>query len=157
MNKKFVIIKDTREKQSWQFNKTQYCAGMEIDTLTTGDFTIRGLENILSLERKASTSEIATNLFEKRFYNELKRGQQLKYFFIVCEFTLEDVINFPYNSTIPNRFWKKLRMNSGLMLKKLLEIEIKYNAKIIFAGKHGQKVALAILKQMAELYAEKII
>ena len=73
--KNYTVIKDTREQDGWIFAPYDRCEGMEVDTLHTGDYTLKGFEDIVCVERKASVSEIATNLGKKKkaFYNEMER------------------------------------------------------------------------------------
>ena len=52
---KYVILKDTREKNGWSFNTFDKCLAVARWGLKTGDYTARGLEKDLVIERKAST------------------------------------------------------------------------------------------------------
>lgn len=155
--KKIEIIRDKQEKVNyWDFSPDNLFKGTASETMLTADYTIRGLENIFCIERKASSGEIAGNLYTKQFENELKRMEKFKHAFVVCEFLLEDLFNFPYGSGIPKIIWNKLRTNSGGLLKRLFELEVKYKCKFIFAGQHGKEVATILFKQMAELYEKEI-
>lgn len=157
--KTFTVIRDTQEKKGyWQFNKSEYCAGTIDRSLDTGDYTLEGMEDIFSIERKASTGELAGNVLTKRFINELKRANQLKHFFILCEFNIKDVLSFPFNSNIPPRVWPKLKITASLLLKKIIEFEIEYNVKFIFCGsaENAKEVSRSIFKKMIEKYNEKI-
>ena len=72
---KYVVLKDTREKNGWNFNSSSKCLAVARWGLKTGDYTIRGLEKDLVIERKASTGELAMNLGKKRkaFEAEIER------------------------------------------------------------------------------------
>ena len=61
----YTVIQDTREKEGWYFSEYDKCSGMESGTLKTGDYTLRGFEELVCIERKASTSEISQNLGKK--------------------------------------------------------------------------------------------
>ena len=127
-----VIIQDTREKEP--FNFVFYGCETSIATLKTGDYTIEGYEDVLSVERKKSPSELATNLgkYRERFENELERMRDFEYKYIVCEFSEEELRGFPYNAKIPNRIKKYIRMNGKYMKKKLYEYQDTYGVEVIF-------------------------
>ena len=38
----YRVIKDTREKDGWTFTEYDKCAGMDMGTLHTGDYTLQG-------------------------------------------------------------------------------------------------------------------
>lgn len=133
----FTVIKDTREKVgSWDFSFAEDCTNQEVGTVKTGDYTLRGYEDILCIERKRTTGEVAINLGSKwkTFERELERMSTYVYRYIILEFAISDVLNFPVNSSIPRNQWDKLRMNGKFLLKKLNEIEEKYGIEIIYAG-----------------------
>ena len=70
----YTVIKDTREKEGYFFKKYDKCSGMVVETMKTGDYTIKGLEDVLCIERKASVEEIANNLGKKKsaFLSEME-------------------------------------------------------------------------------------
>lgn len=142
----YKVIRDTREKDGhgWTFQQ------MEIGTLKTGDYTLVGHEQEIAIERKASVSEISMNIFEKRFENELIRMEDYAYPFLLMEFSMEDVMQFPAGSDIPKYKWKYLKVSPYLILKKILEFQIKYKTKWIFCGKYGQDVCNSIFKRFIE-------
>jgi hypothetical protein len=45
---------------------------------------------------------------------------------------------------------KSVKLNPFFLLKRLIEIELKYKVKIIFAENHGQTVASSIFKRVIE-------
>lgn len=152
---RFEVIRDTREQKGfWTFdNKYEArCTGTISEKLPTGDYTIKGLETIFTIERKASTGEIYKNINEKRFTRELDRFVSFKHTFLICEFDVADIFNFPFNSGIPKEKWCLLKLDGKYILRCLNEIMIKYNTQIIYAGPHGKDMANSILKRMADLY-----
>jgi hypothetical protein len=154
---KYQIVRDNQEKETkWDFPPSANCNGTTEESLDTGDYTIRGLEDIFIIERKFSTGEFSGNLPAKRFERELQRMEKFKHKFIICEFLLEDLFQFPYNSGIPNKIWPKLRVHSGFLLKKLIELECQFGCKFIFAGTRGKEMARLLFKRMVELYPDKI-
>lgn len=148
---KFAALKDTREKNGgWFFPPSDSCEGTTIKTLKTGDYTLRGFEETFIVERKKSTSEWAKNIIEERFERELERLDEFESPFIVCEFTMSDIIRFPYNSGIPKYKWKGLRITSEYMLKRTLEIQLAHKAKLIFAGTDGYHVCWSLFKRVQD-------
>ena len=133
---KYEIIRDTREQQGWDFESYDKCKGIIRQKLDTGDYTVKGLESVLCIERKASTREISLNLGKERsrFVAEIERMSEFRWAYIVCEFSINDLMAFPENSGIPKRRWKYLRLNGKFMWKTLCEFEEKYNVKTLFCG-----------------------
>ena len=62
----YTVIKDTREQDGYTFERfeSRYhaCAGMVVQKLDTGDYSLVGLEDKLCIERKGRISELAINL-----------------------------------------------------------------------------------------------
>ena len=153
------VIRDVQEKKNvWQFNKSTSFAGTIEKSLKTGDYVLENYEKIFSIERKASTGELSGNLTTKRFENELKRGEDLRHFFIICEFSLAQILQFPYGSTIPQKFWKRLRVTPKYLLKRIIELECRYKVKFIFANdaETAKETARAIMKEMIKLYGTEV-
>ena len=94
---KYTVIKDTREQDGWFFGEYDKCEGMEIGTLHTGDYTLKGYEDVVCIERKASVSEISMNLGRKKqaFFNEMDRMKDFHFRYLLLEFSASDVINYP--------------------------------------------------------------
>lgn len=149
----FTIIVDTREQIPWEF-------GFHVTSkrkLDTGDYSIEGLEDKLTIERKRSVSEIANNITESRFKDVLERMSKIPHKFILMEFDLEDVYNFPVGSDIPKKLWDKLRVTSKYLLKYLTELQLNYDIHIIYCGcsENAEKVAVNIMKRIYEKYGNK--
>ena len=51
---KYIIIRDTREKNGWNFDFYESCEAIIDQGLKTGDYTAQGLEEHLVIERKAT-------------------------------------------------------------------------------------------------------
>lgn len=141
MGKKFKVLKDNQEKPGWDFSDSKFCEDVEILHLHTGDYTVEGHEETFIIERKKSTGEVAANINQPRFERELERLELFKRPFIICEFTWDDVYNFPLNSGIPKEKWKDLKVTSKYLLSTLLDYQMKYKTKIILAGENAQNIA----------------
>lgn len=157
MNKddNYTIIVDTREQYAYEFG--YHTTSRE--KLDTGDYSIKGLEDIVTIERKQSVSEIANNITTPRFTNELERMRPIAHKFLLCEFNLEDIFQFPVGSDIPKRLWEKLRVSNNYILKFLIEkVMLEYEVQVIFAGDstNGEKIASRILNKIYAKYQEKL-
>lgn len=156
MTPNYRVIKDTREQDGWFFSKYDKCAGMDVGTLHTGDYTLEGFEDVVCIERKACASEIAMNLGKKKgaFNAEMERMKDFPFSFLVCEFDMEDVLKYPEGSRVPNKLRSKVRVTGKYLLKCLLEFQIWYDTKIIFCGNKNNAflVCNSIFKRLNELF-----
>ena len=150
---KYVILKDTREKNGWSFNTFDKCLAVARWGLKTGDYTARGLEKDLVIERKASTGELAMNLGKKRkaFEAEIERMSDFRWKYILCEFSIDDLMNFPENSGIPKKQLQYVRMNGKFMWKKLCEYQEQHGVEVVFCdskldAEERAKLILEVLK-----------
>jgi len=150
---KLTPIRDTREHENegYYWTESEWCEGYVSKKLDTGDYSLEGFEDILCIERKRSTGEIAKNVIEKRFDKELIRMSKFKYAFIVCEFNFEDVLNFPINSGIPQNRWDWLKITPNFLMSKLTGYQLKYGVHILYCGskKSGWEMVNSIFKKVA--------
>ncbi len=142
----FTIIIDTREQQPWTFDN--YAKAHK--KLDTGDYSIEGLEHLLTIERKKSSSEFATNIVESRFKDVVMRLSQFKYSFLLLEFDLEDLLIYPIGSTVPKRMWDKVKITPSFLIKNIIELQLNHNIKVIFCGSasNAEKIAEFIFKKI---------
>ena len=146
----FTIIVDTREQNAWEFGNHSTSR----TKLDTADYSIEGLEHLLAIERKQSVSEVATNITEKRFPAFLERMSDIPHKFMLFEFDLEDVYNFPVGSEIPKSKWDKLRVKNNYILKQISLFHIKYGIHTVFCGDadNAEKMAVRIMRTVYEKY-----
>ena len=157
----FTIIKDTREKQGYTFQavNTKYhiCKGMVVRKLDTGDYSIEGLEDKVCIERKASVVELANNvgISRRRFEAEIERMKEFPHKFLVLEFSLTDLMDFPEGSDVPDKEIKNLRVTNKYMLRFLMELQINHSVNVIFCDskKNAKWTVLSILKRINEKYS----
>jgi ERCC4-type nuclease len=157
----FTIIKDTREKQGYTFeaSRTKYhvCKGMVVRKLDTGDYSVEGLEDKVCVERKASVVELANNVgvSRRRFDAEIERMKEFPHRFLVLEFSLTDLMDFPEGSDVPDKEIKKLRITNKYMLRYLMELQINHGVNVIFCDskKNAKWTVLSILKRINEKYS----
>jgi hypothetical protein len=152
----FFVIKDTREQSGYYFSKYGTCAGMVEQKLDTGDYAIQGMEDKCCIERKGSVEELAINLGQKKhaFLNEIDRMKPFPHKFLVLEFTLEDLVNFPDNTRIPEKQKSSIKITGKYMLKCLMEFQLHDDVHILFCGnKHNAFLTVSsILKRVNEMY-----
>ena len=152
----YKVIKDTREQDGWFFSEYDKCQGTELGTLHTGDYTLKGFEEVVCIERKASTSEIAMNLGRKKkpFQKEMERMKEYPFSFLICEFDMEDILKFPKGSKVPQRARSQVRITGKYLLKSLMEFQIWYDTKILFCGnkENAFLVCNSIFKRLNELF-----
>jgi hypothetical protein len=142
----FTIIIDTREQQPWTFDN--YAKAHK--KLDTGDYSIEGLEHLLTIERKKSSSEFATNTVESRFKDVVMRLSQFKYSFLLLEFDLQDLLIYPIGSTVPKRMWDKVKITPSFLIKNIIELQLNHNIKVMFCGSasNAEKIAEFIFKKI---------
>lgn len=148
----FTIIIDTREQQPWTFEHYT-TASRKLDT---GDYSIEGLEDIICIERKKSVTEVANNITESRFIDVVDRMSKYKYAFLLLEFDLEQVLNYPIGSNLPRRLWDKVKITPAFIIKHILELQLSHNIKVLFCGSQSdaEKMAEYILKKVH--YIERV-
>lgn len=147
---KFTIIKDSREQQPWTFSRAKCVEDIQSGKLDTGDYSVVGYESLIAIERKASTSEIANNVTESRFKDWLTRLSKFRYKYIICEFSLDDVLNFPANSGIPAKLFGKIKISPAFLISCLAKIEVDYGIPVIYAGSRqaAETIAEALIKRI---------
>lgn len=148
--KTYTVVRDSQEQLGWFFPKKHPCLGTEIEKLPTGDYTLRGYEEVFIVERKLSTGELAKNIVEARFDRELVRLEEFPHAYLVCEFTLADVLAFPRNSGIPPSKWPDLKVTNHFLLKRLSDISVKHRVQIIFAGADAKPMVSSLFKRVVE-------
>lgn len=157
---RFVVIKDTREQKGYTFNENAKanCGGMVVETLKTGDYTLQGMENLVCIERKASVEELALNLGQKKkpFMAEMDRMMNFPHRYLICEFDLEDVMEFPNHpgSRIPEEKRKSTNVTSQYLAKCLGEIQVYNDIHVVFCGNKYKAflMVMNILKRVNELH-----
>lgn len=128
------IIQDTREQKPLDFSFFGH--DTTLAKLSYGDYSLQGYEELVFIERKASTGELAHNLGKGRdaFFREFERGRNAKYKYVICEFTYDNILEYPANSGIPANLARYVKMNSGYMLKLIEHLEIVYGVQFVFCG-----------------------
>jgi hypothetical protein len=154
---KFTAVRDSRDRvdHGWTFEESDVCSGTVVRALKTGDYSVEGLEEVLTVERKGSTSELATNLGEARFERELERMKAFRWAFVICEFSLEDLLAFPSRTSIPASRRRRMRVRGPYLLRRVCELIVRTGIPFFFVGGSGRAFALSLLKRAWELANEE--
>ena len=147
----FNVIQDSREQIPFEFSSSKI---NEVITrkLSTGDYSIDGLEHLLCIERKMSVGEFYKNITEKRFWAEMGRMQTYEYRFLIFEFSASDVEMFPYGSDLPKNVINKLKISSAYLMKCIARIQVEYGIHVVFGGDRDNSIYLVtnIMKAVYE-------
>jgi ERCC4-type nuclease len=148
-----TVLIDTREQAPLSFKAfPNWIAGERQTTLKTGDYSIDGMQNILTLERKSLADLIGTLMHgRQRFFAECERMLAFRHRAIVVEASLED-IKSPYASEFtvahPNGV-------SG----SLDAVEAKFGIPVIYTSQNRalatEKVASWLSKHYTYFYLEE--
>lgn len=146
------IIQDTREKiGKWEFSD----ANVIVKKLESGDYSLVGLESVICIERKRTTSEIAINLGSdfSRFKRELERMKSIPFSYIICEFTFQSLLDFPKGSNISKSLLSSVKINGKYLVKLLSSFKEDYGVEVIYAGNRDNAIdeAERIFKTVLEI------
>ena len=123
MTEDYKIVIDSREKNLlWKPDKNHIVAKLD-----TGDYSIFGYEDKISIERKSAMDLVGTlTKGHDRFKRELLRAKELEYFAIVIECSYSALLN----KTYPNAY--KSKVPGHVILAILNTIHMKYDVPIFF-------------------------
>ena len=120
------VLIDSREQAPYNFSPPRYEDVItDQTTLTTGDYSLAGLQDRIALERK-SLSDLTGTLTtgRERFQRECERGRGLDYFGLVIEASLEDVRIHNYRS----------KMTPQSLLQSLAAYSVRYGLHVHWCG-----------------------
>jgi len=138
------IIIDTREQNALPF-RTGSKNTIEIKTLNVGDYSLRGHEDKIAIERKSLPDLFGTlGSGHKRFKKELERAQKLDYFAIVIEGNYDKVLNKDFDGS------HYTKMQGYVITSILFTIHMKYKIPIFFCEDRYQSVK--IIKELFKSY-----
>jgi hypothetical protein len=154
---KYTVIRDTREKlgHGWTFPSSPVCEGTIPQALKTGDYTLVGYEEILTIDRKGSLAEFVGNLQQKRFERELQRMAGFEVAAVFLEFDFEEMRRWPEGSGIPSNRRRYMKFNKHVLLARFWEIQLKYpHVLFMFVGPYGREAAASLFKRVIEKYGK---
>jgi len=151
-DEKFTVIRDTREKDNFgfYFDEDPYCAGTLRTKLAYGDYSIVGLEDRFTIERKESVAEIAKNFVEDRFWKEVEVLSMMEFSYFIFEFSWNDIAGYPHNLNLAKKIKDKIKIRPPFIFSKILSLTIDYNIPVIFAGNKmsAEDATYAIIKKV---------
>jgi ERCC4-type nuclease len=150
--RELTVIRDTREKEPWPVENSSFVANVIDTVLETGDYTLKGYEKILCIERKKSITEFANNVVQERFTAELVRMQKFKYRYLIFEFSLQSLLDYPLKCGLPPDKIKSIRVNARFLMRFVAEIQVKYGVHVLFCdgAKHAQYMAISLMRKVHE-------
>lgn len=154
----YTVVRDTREKvgHGWMFEASAVdrpsprCLGTVVETLATGDYSAKGYEDILAIERKEDFSEVWNNYGEKdRFEAEMERMAGIRHSFILIESHLTpDILKLS-----PPQF--RAGVPGKALTSWLLNLILRYGVHIIPVGSSGQRIAKQIIENVVRLERDR--
>lgn len=159
MSDRFLIVRDTREKSDfgYHFQADNYCAGTMVKKVDVGDYTIRGLEDFVCIERKRSVDEFAKNITEDRFLEQLKKMKEIRFKFIIFEFSMNDVEMFPASSKAPIHLRQRIRIHPNFIKKRINQCRNDYNIHVLFCNNRilAEHMTYRILKKAYDIHRRR--
>lgn len=156
MDNKFEVIIDTREQNGWDFTPYDNVKNCISAKLETGDYAIRGLEDILCIERKASVGELAGSITQDRFKKEIERMGQFPHAFLMLEFSMTSIENYPVGSGVPKKVWDKIKVKGPFILGFLDRLQLDHNIHVLFCDNrvNAQARAYKIMEKCQKRYTQ---
>ena len=135
------IVIDTREQKPLEFSQPT-----ETGTLPTGDYSVKGLEKFVAIERK-SVDDLVGCLKKgsrARFEKELSRGRGLEYFALVIEADLAALAAGEYRS----------EMKPAAVIQSLLAFSVRYRLPVFFCP--NRQYAARVVESLLSKYVREI-
>jgi ERCC4-type nuclease len=161
VERKPTIIVDTREKTPWDWEGDDAFEDIVYEKLDVGDYSIRGLEDVIAIERKAGPDELFNNFGKKaskdRIIAEFERMVDHKHKIMMIEASCETMMN-PQAYYVVKK--KRTRLKDyqvpAVVMSNLTEIILKYDIHVIFGGDKAQSMAKAILLRAWQMHKHGI-
>lgn len=138
--KQFTVLWDKREKRPWQLPYK-----MEKAHLKTGDYTIKGFEDMVAIEKKSGLIELLNDLTAKyrpTFERFLKRLSKYPVKCIIVEDTLSELSISRALVHVKKKSGGRARLTSKTIYYWTAEIAAKYGIPIVFVGKASKAYIL---------------
>lgn len=139
------IIVDSREQLPFSFTGAKCYEGVTVTkgSLTTGDYSLAGLESFVAVERKSLPDLVMCLGKEReRFVRELERGRALQAFAVICEGDLHELVHGQYRS----------QLNPHSACQSVASFMARMRIPFFFAGGRdaAEYMTFSFLKQYAE-------
>jgi ERCC4-type nuclease len=162
MVQKPTLIIDTREKIPWDFEYDDAFENIIYKKLDAGDYSIEGMEDIITIERKAGTDELYSNFSNKtkkrQIFAEFERAKDYKFKFLVIEDSCDDIMNpHKYYVNKPNSRGKTINKRSpkmpiAVVTSGLTKLMLEHNVQVVFGGPRAQAMAKGILLHAYDMH-----
>ncbi len=141
----FRIVVDSREQAPWTFDSAPVYEGTSVETgtLATGDYSLRGMENAVAVERKSLPDLVACLGRERdRFARELARARGLESFAVVIEGSFTDLKQGQYRSML----------NPHSACQSICAFMARWHIPFVFAGTRAaaEYATWSLLRQFVE-------
>jgi len=132
-----AFIVDSREQNPYEFPTRK----VEVSALPVGDYSLKGLETEIAIERKGDDLISSICQDRDRFERELIKTRTYLYFAIVCECSLSDLANGSFHS----------RMKPKSAIQTILTFSVRYNIPVFFADNraYASRVVESLLEKFA--------
>jgi len=134
-----IILADSREKQPYDFNR--WPVEIQEAGLKTGDYSIFGFEDKISIERKSLNDLIGClkGKDRERFEKELARARSYELFAVIIEADLSDVANGLYQS----------QMKPTAAIQSITAFHVRYGVPFLFCGNRagGEYLTFSLLSK----------
>ncbi len=140
----YTIVIDSKEQLPYQFPEG---INVEVKHLKTGDYSLKGYEDCVGLERK-SLDDYVKSLVEPdrtREFKKINRMKQLNLALYLVEGSLEDIANHRYNSGI----------TPESVIGTTASIILDYNIPILFCS--NRNIAADVCLRFLRMYYEHYI
>ena len=148
-----IVLIDSREQTPFSFDGVKnWIGGTRDQKLCVGDYSIEGMEHLLSLERKSLVDLISTLMQSRhRFFRACERLAKCRWKAILVEASYEDIKSFyeeEYTSAHPNAICGSLDA-----------VEAKFGIPVIYTSKNRalaeEKAASWLSKHFTYWHLEK--
>lgn len=91
-----IIVRDTREQNGFTFSMISPPPQVEVATLETGDYSLRGLEDQVTIERKSLADAFGSfGKGRRRFERELERMAAFQFAAVIIESDWQTIFRQP--------------------------------------------------------------
>lgn len=143
-----TLVVDTREKTPFDYEGEEEFEAIVHEKLDAGDYSLKGLEHIIVIERKANADELFNNFTQnkERIFAEFERLRNHKIKILMIEQSCEDICN-PNNYYVNKKGLNKrdFKMPVAVVASNLNTLMLEYGVQVIFAGARARSMTKNIL------------
>lgn len=143
-----TLIVDTREKTPFNYEGDEEFEAIIHTKLDAGDYSLKGFEHLIVIERKANADELFNNFTQNkdRIFAEFERLRGHKIKIMIIEQSCEDIMN-PLNYYVNKKGINKraVSMPVAVVAANLNTLIVEYGVQVIFAGSKARSMTKNIL------------